>query len=102
VHVNETETAAGPYPTPGFAATWSITKHFYLDGRFQYLNLHISDISGSLTLGEIDAVYRFHPNLALALGYSEVKAHVDSTKVSDAGLFDINSKGPVLFVRVSF
>jgi hypothetical protein len=102
VHVNETETAAGPYPTPGFAATWSIAKHFYLDGRVQYLNLHINDISGSLTLGEIDAVYRFHPNLALALGYTEVKAHVDSTKPSDSGLFDINSKGPLLFVRVSF
>jgi hypothetical protein len=102
VHVNETQTAAGPYPTPGFAATWSVSKHFYLDGRFQYLHLHVDDLDGSLTLGEIDAVYRFHPNLALALGYADVKAHIDSTKNSDSGLFDINSKGPVLFVRVSF
>ncbi len=102
VHVNETQTAAGPYPTPGFAATWSITKHFYLDGRVQYLDLHVSDVSGSLGLGEIDAIYRFHPNLALGLGYTEVKAHVDSTKLSDSGLFDFNSKGPLLFVRVSF
>ncbi len=102
VHVNETETAAGPYPTPGFAATWSIAKHFYIDGRYQYLNLHVSDVSGSLNLGEIDAVYRFHPNVALGLGYTEVKAHVDSTKISDSGLFDFNTKGPLLFVRVSF
>jgi hypothetical protein len=102
VHVNQTETAAGPFPTPGFAATWSLGKHFYLDGRVQYLNLHISDLDGSLGLGQIDAVYRFHPNVALALGYTEVKAHVDSTKSSDSGLFDFNSKGPVLFVRVSF
>jgi hypothetical protein len=102
VHVNETETAAGPYPTPGFAATWSIAKHFYLDGRVQYLNLHVSDVSGSLTLGEIDAIYRFHPNLAVGLGYTEVKTRVDSTKTSDAGLFDFNTKGPLAFVRVSF
>jgi len=102
VHVNETETAAGPYPTPGFAATWSIAKHFYIDGRYQYLNLHVSDVSGSLNLGEIDAIYRFHPNVALGLGYTEVKAHVDSTKISDSGLFDFNTKGPLLFVRVSF
>jgi hypothetical protein len=102
VHVNETETAAGPFPTPGIAATWSLGRHFYLDGRVQYLNLHINDLDGSLGLGQIDAVYRFHPNVALALGYTEVKAHVDSTKTSDSGLFDFDSKGPVLFVRVSF
>lgn len=102
VHVNETETAAGPFPTPGFAATWSVAKHFYLDGRVQYLHLHISDITGSLGLGEIDAIYRVHPNVAFALGYTEVKAHVNSVKTSDSGLFDFNSKGPQLFVRVSF
>ena len=102
VHVNETETAAGPFPTPGIAATWSITKHFYLDGRVQYLNLHINDLDGSLGMGELDAIYRLHPNVAFALGYTEVKAHVDSTKTSDSGLFNFNSKGPQLFVRVSF
>jgi hypothetical protein len=102
VHVNETETAAGPFPTPGIAATWSITKHFYLDGRVQYLNLHINDLDGSLGMGEIDAIYRIHPNVAFAIGYTEVKAHVDSTKTSDSGLFNFDSKGPQLFVRVSF
>jgi hypothetical protein len=102
VHVNETETAAGPYPTPGFAATWSVSKHFYLDGRFQYLNLHVDNLDGSLLLSEIDAVYRIRPNFAVALGYTEVKTHIDSTKDSDSGLFDVTSKGPLLFVRVSF
>jgi len=102
VHVNETETAAGPFPTPGFAATWVIAKHFYLDGRVQYLNLHISDLDGSLGMGELNLLYRIHPNVSFALGYAEVKAHVDSTKTSDSGLFDFNSKGPQLFVRVSF
>lgn len=102
VHVNETETAAGPFPTPGLAGTWAISKHFYLDGRVQYLNLHINDLDGSLGMGEIDALYRLRPNVAFAVGYTEVKAHVDSTKASDSGLFNFNSKGPELFVRVSF
>lgn len=102
VHVNETETAAGPFPTPGLAGTWAISKHFYLDGRVQYLNLHINDLDGSLGMGEIDALYRLRPNVAFAVGYTEVKAHVDSTKASDSGLFDFNSRGPELFVRVSF
>jgi hypothetical protein len=102
VHVNETETAAGPFPTPGVAATWAIAKHFYLDGRVQYLNLHISDLDGSLGMGEINALYRPWPNVSFALGFVEIKAHVDSTKTSDSGLFDFNTKGPQLFVRVSF
>ena len=102
VHVNETETAAGPYPTPGFAATWSIAKHFYLDGRVQYLNLHIDNLDGSLGMGELNLLYRMHPNVAFAVGYAEIKAHVASTKTSDSGLFDFNTKGPQLFVRVSF
>jgi hypothetical protein len=102
VHVNQTETAAGPFPTPGFAATWAIAKHFYIDGRVQYLNLHISDLDGSLGMGELNLLYRMHPNVSFALGYAEIKAHVDSTKTSDSGLFDFNTKGPQLFVRVSF
>jgi hypothetical protein len=102
VHVNETETAAGPFPTPGFAATWAIAKHFYLDGRVQYLNLHIGTLDGSLGMGEINALYRIQPNVSFALGYAEVKAHVASTKTSDSGLFDFNTKGPQLFVRVAF
>jgi hypothetical protein len=102
VHVNETETAAGPFPTPGVAATWAIAKHFYLDGRVQYLNLHINNLDGSLGMGELNLLYRIHPNVSFALGYAEIKAHVDSTKTSDSGLFDFNTKGPQLFVRVSF
>jgi hypothetical protein len=102
VHANQTEDAAGPFPTPGLAATWSVSKHFYLDARAQYLNLHINDLDGSLGMGEIDALYRLRPNVAFAVGYTEIKAHVSSTKISDAGLFDFNTKGPQLFVRVSF
>jgi hypothetical protein len=102
VHVNETETAAGPFPTPGFTATWAVSKHFYLDGRVQYLNLHIDNLDGSLGMGELNLLYRVHPNVSFAVGYAEIKAHVNSTKTSDSGLFDFNTKGPQLFVRVSF
>ena len=102
VHVNQTETAAGPFPTPGFAATWAVSKHFYLDGRVQYLDLHINNLDGSLGMGELNLLYRIHPNVSFAAGYAEIKAHVDSTKTSDSGLFDFNTKGPQLFVRVSF
>jgi hypothetical protein len=102
VHINQTEDEAGPFPTPGLDATWVLSKHFYLDGRVQYLNVHIHELDGSLGMMEIDALYRFRPNVSFALGYTEVKAHLASTKSDNSGLFDFNTKGPELFVRVSF
>ncbi|HMK87048.1 MAG TPA: hypothetical protein VK437_13900 [Steroidobacteraceae bacterium] len=101
-HINQTEDVAGPFPTPGIDATWAATKRFYLDGRAQYLNVHVSDLSGSLGLYELDALFRFRPNISFALGYTEVREYISSTKTSSAGLFDFNSKGPELFVRVAF
>jgi hypothetical protein len=102
VHVNQSEDIAGPYPTPGLDATWVLSKHFYLDGRVQYLNLHVKEFDGSLGMAELDAFYRLRPNVSFALGYTEVRARLASTKTDESGLFDFNTKGPELFVRVSF
>jgi hypothetical protein len=102
VHLDQTEDVAGPYPTPGLDATWVVSKRFYLDGRVQYLGVHVHDLDGSLGLLEVDALYRFRPNVSFGFGYTEVKAHLESLKESDSGLFDFNSKGPEAFVRVAF
>jgi hypothetical protein len=102
VHVNQSEDVAGPFPTPGLAATWVLSKHFYLDGRVQSLHLSIKDFDGTLGMAELAALYRFRPNVSFALGYTEVKADLASTKTHESGLFDFNTKGPEIFVRVSF
>jgi hypothetical protein len=102
VHIDQTQDVAGPFPTPGIAATWVVSRHFYFDGRVQYLSLHVSDLDGSLGTAELNALYRLRPNVAFAIGYTEVRVHLDSTKTSDSGLFDFNTKGPQLFVRVAF
>ncbi len=102
VHVNQSEDIAGPYPTPGFAATWVLSKHFYLDGRVQSLHLHIHEYDGTLGMAELAALYRLRPNVSFALGYTEVKADLASTKTHESGYFDFNTKGPEIFVRVSF
>jgi hypothetical protein len=68
----------------------------------QYLSLHIKDLDGSLGTAELDALYRFRPNVSFGLGYTEVKVHLASVKTDDSGLFDFNTKGPEFFVRVAF
>lgn len=102
VHLDQTEDLAGPYPTPGISATWAISKRFYLDARVQYFSVHVKDIDGSLGNAQLDALYRFRPNVSFGLGYTDVKAHLASTKTDNSGLFDFDTKGPEFFVRVSF
>jgi len=102
VHINQLQNVAGPYPTPGIDVTWVASKRFYLDGRVQYLSVHVSHFDGSLGLAGLDALYRFRPNVSFALGYNYVKANLASTESGNSGLFDISAKGPELFVRVAF
>ena len=98
----QTQDQAGPVPTVGIDATWVASKRFYFDGRAQYLNVHVNNGDGSLGFYELNALYRFRPNVSFALGYMAVRAHLASTQPSQAGFFDFNASGPQMFVRVSF
>jgi hypothetical protein len=101
-HIVQTEDQAGPVPTLGIDATWVASKRFYFDGRAQYLNVHVNNLEGSLGIYELDALYRLRPNVSFAIGYTEVRAHLASRNSSKAGLFDFNTKGPEMFVRIAF
>ncbi|MDB6084366.1 MAG: hypothetical protein JWN43_2247, partial [Gammaproteobacteria bacterium] len=101
-HIIQTDDHAGPVPTAGIDATWVASKRFYFDGRAQYLNVHISNFDGSLGIYEVDALYRYRPNVSFAVGYTEIKAHLASTQTSKAGFFSFNTKGPEVFVRIAF
>lgn len=100
--IDQLEDQAGPFPTLGVEATWVISKRFYLDGRYQYLNLHIDALDGSLGFFELSALYRWRANISIGVGYNQVRAKLNSTKSTESGLFDFNSKGPEIFVRVAF
>jgi hypothetical protein len=101
-HVIQDEDQAGPVPTVGIDATWVISRRFYVDGRAQYLNIHVNHLDGSLGLYEFDALYRYRPNVSVGLGYTAVRAHLASTQTTQPGFFDFNTNGPELFIRVGF
>ena len=101
-HVDQTIDQAGPLPLVGLDATWVISKRFYLDGKAQYIRAHISDFNGSLGVYELDALYRVREYFAFGVGYSLIKVDLTSTQSKNAGVFDFNTKGPTLFVRVGF
>ena len=101
-HVDSSENIAGPFPTPGIAATWAVSRRFYFDGRAQYLKVAINHLDGSMAFYELNALYRITPNISFALGYDAVRAKIGSTKVNEAGQFSFSSKGPQFLVRVAF
>jgi hypothetical protein len=101
-HVNQSEDQAGPFPTIGLDATYVVSKRFYFDARAQYFKVAVDHIEGSLGFYEVDALYRFRPNVSFALGYTATKADLESRKPSNSGYFDLSSKGPEFFVRVAF
>jgi hypothetical protein len=101
-HIIQTDDHAGPVPTLGIDATWVASKRFYFDGRAQYLKVNINNIDGSIGFFELDALYRYRPNVSFAVGYTEVKAHLESAKSSQAGLFEFKAKGPEMFFRIAF
>jgi hypothetical protein len=102
LHVDQREDVAGPFPMVGLDATYVLSQRFYLDGRAQYLKVSIDHLDGSLGFYELNALYRLRPNVSFALGYVAVKASLASTKPSQSGYFDFDSKGPQFFVRVAF
>ena len=101
-HVIQNEDQAGPVPTLGIDATWVISKRFYVDARAQYLNIHVNNLDGSLGLYEFEGLYRYRANVSVGLGFTAVRAHLASTQTTQPGLFDFNTNGPEVFIRVGF
>ena len=51
---------------------------------------------------ELARLYRLRPNVSFALGYTAVRADIDSRQTTKRGFFNFNSKGPEFFVRIAF
>jgi hypothetical protein len=100
--IDQTEDQAGPFPTVGFDATYVVSKRFYFEGSAQYLRAAVDHLDGSLGFYEFDALYRFRPNVAFAVGYGAVRAALSSRQTGNTGYFDFDSRGPEVFVRVAF
>jgi hypothetical protein len=101
-NVFQSEDEAGPVPTLGLDATWVVSRRFYLDGRVQYLDLHVGNLDGSLGIYEFDALYRYRPNVSVGIGYTDFKVHLESTRNTHGGLFDLSAQGPQMFFRIAF
>ena len=101
-HIDVDHSLAGPLPTPGIEATWSLSKRFYLDGHAAYLKGAHHQLSAEVGTYEVDALYRLRPNITFALGFTGFKADLKSRRPGDSGFADFSTHGPQLLVRVEF
>ncbi|MGC4028855.1 MAG: hypothetical protein QM696_08290 [Steroidobacteraceae bacterium] len=103
--LHEDFSVAGPFATLGADATWRFTPRFSATAWAQYLPgniVRVRNVEGSFLRYHADVQFRWRPNLAVGLGYTQQSLHVDSTDDSFAGRFELKTRGPEAFVRVSF
>lgn len=100
--VGEDFDTAGPMATLAVDGTWRIKERFSVNARVQYFQGNIDAVDGLFGAYHLDVQYRWRPNFAIGLGYSQTRMKVDSTDPDFSGLFDMEYKGPEAFIRVSF
>jgi hypothetical protein len=70
---------AGPMATLALDGTWRIKERFSVNARVQYFQGNIDTVDGSYGAYHLDVQYRWRPNFAFGLGYSQTRMKVDST-----------------------
>jgi hypothetical protein len=91
-----------PFPTLALDGTWRISRRFAFVARGQYLSDTVSNFSGALGDYHVDLQYRWRPNFALGVGYSELRVSLASLGGTFPGLVNFYSRGPEAFFRISY
>lgn len=98
----EQATGAGALPTIAMDAAFRISRRWAVTARGQQFSTSFRQLDGSLSDYHFDVQYRLRRNFAFGLGYSATKVRVEVTDSDFPGLFNIDVKGPELFMRASF
>jgi hypothetical protein len=98
----ERTSQVAPFPTIAFNAAFRLSKRFSVTARGQQFSASPEDIDGSLSDYHIDLQYRWHKNAAVGIGYSMLETDVEVRDTDDPLNFNMSTKGPELFFRVSF
>ena len=116
IHLTETEASgavpaefqreevsqAGPLPTAALDFTWRITRRFALTARGNYFSAEVDEFDGSFHDYHADLQFRLRPNLALGIGYTSIEMDLIVRDDDSPGSFDLSTRGPEAFFRVSY
>jgi hypothetical protein len=93
-----------PFATVAFNASYRITKRWAITARGQTFEYSQDEITGRLSDFHADVQFRFHKNMAVGVGYTQLRYELD--RAPEPGnmpaFFDMSIPGPELFFRASF
>jgi hypothetical protein len=116
IHLTETEASgavpaefqreevsqAGALPTAALDLTWRITRRFALSARGQYFSAEVDEFDGSFQDYHADLQFRLRPNFAIGIGYTSIAMDLIVRDDDSPGRFDLSTRGPEAFFRVSY
>jgi hypothetical protein len=93
-----------PFATIAFNAAYRISKRWSITARGQAFEYSQDEITGKLSDFHADIQYRWHKNLAVGIGYTQLRYELnrDPLPGNQPALFDMSVPGPELFFRASF
>lgn len=100
--VGEEKSGVAAFPTLALDGSWLISRRFALTARANYLSAHVDKTNGSVGDYHADVQYRWKRNLAVGLGYTSLRTHVEVASSNFPGRFAFDVDGPELFFRASF
>jgi hypothetical protein len=100
--VREEDSAVAPFPSLALDATWRFARRFSLSARGNYLSADVDESTGLVSDWHADVQYRLRRNLALGLGYTSLRTHVDIADGDFPGRLRFDVDGPEFFFRASF
>jgi hypothetical protein len=98
----EEEAQSGALPSLALDFAWRISPRVAFTARGQYFTADVDDFEGSFGDYHADLQWRLRPNLALGIGFTSIGLDLDSRDADDSGRFDMTTRGPELFFRVSY
>jgi hypothetical protein len=98
----EKASEVGIFPTIAATAAFRISKRWSITARGQQFSANPEDFTGRMADYHADIQYRWRKNFAVGLGYSKLETNLKVIDTDQPLLFNLDTAGPELFLRVSF
>ncbi|HYJ41109.1 MAG TPA: hypothetical protein VEW08_09975 [Steroidobacteraceae bacterium] len=101
---NEKFDEVAPFATIAFNASYRISKRWSITARGQTFEYSKDEITGRLSDFHGDIQFRWHKNLAVGIGYTQLRYELEREPEpsNKPALFDMSVPGPEIFFRASF
>jgi hypothetical protein len=98
----ESASEVGIFPTIAANLAFRISKRWSITARGQQFSASPEEFEGKMADYHADVQYRWRKNFAIGLGYTLIETNVQVFDSDNPLLFNLDTRGPEIFFRVSF